>query len=421
MRRWRPPGSRRSAAARRSRFAAVGAACVLALAGCTGDATAPTSPTQATTTGTMAPSSPDPSASPTTATATTPTPEPTATPGFRVAGRVRGFDRPWDLRFLPDGTPLVTERPGRVAAVVDGRRKVVATVPGVVARGEGGLMGLALDPGFERNRRIYLCYAFGSGGTVSDVRVVRYELAEDLDSLAEATPLVTGIPAGAGNRHLGCRLEVGPDGMLWITTGDAVTPSAPQDPTSRAGKVLRATLGGEPAPDNPAGRWDPYVHTLGHRNGQGLAFRPSDGAAFEVEHGTACDDEINLLARGGNYGWDPRGPGERYAEQAPMTSTDIDGARGAAWSSGCPTIAPSGAEFITGAQWGSWVGHLAVAVLKDEQLLLARVDGGRVTRTESVLVGDLGRLRTVRTAPDGSLWVVQDASPGALVEVVPGD
>jgi glucose/arabinose dehydrogenase len=336
-----------------------------------------------------------------------------------VVDSVSGFDTPWDLRLLPDGTPLVTERPGRLAAVVDGRRRVVADVPGVVARGEGGLMGLAIDPDFESTRWIYTCFAAGAGGVVSDVRVVRFRLSEDLDALTDPTALLTGIPAGAGNRHLGCRLEIGPDGMLWITTGDAVLPRVPQDVRSRAGKVLRATLAGAPAPGNPGGAWDPYVYTLGHRNPQGLAFRPTDGAAFSVEHGTGCDDEVNLLVPGGNYGWDPVGSGGGYAEGAPMTAPDLEGALAAVWSSGCPTIAPSGADFITGARWGQWAGHLAVAVLKDQELLLVRLDDERATDATTYLTGELGRLRTVRTAPDGSLWVTVDASPGAVVRLMP--
>ncbi len=347
-----------------------------------------------------------------------PKPEPPADfAGIQLVDSIDGFDRPWDLRFLPDGTPLVTERPGRLAAVVDGRRLVVADVPDVVALGEGGLMGLALDPDFAANRRIYLCYAAGSGGAVRDVRVVRYRLAEGLDALTNPRPLVTGIPSGAGNRHLGCRLEVGPDGMLWITAGDAVQPAAPQDPRSRAGKVLRATLSGSPAPDNPGGNWDPYVYTLGHRNIQGLSFRASDDAAFTVEHGTRCDDEINLLSPAANFGWDPVGPGGSYAEDAPMTSPDVNGAVGAVWASGCPTIAPSGAEFITGEQWGSWAGALAVAVLKDKELMFVGLDGSTVTETRSELRGVLGRLRTVRNGPDGSLWVTVDASPGQVVQL----
>jgi glucose/arabinose dehydrogenase len=344
---------------------------------------------------------------------------PATVEGVRAEGAVDGFDRPWDLRFLPDGTPLVTERPGQLSVVVDGRREVVARVPDVVAAGEGGLMGLALDPGFATNRRIYLCYAAGADGVVQDVRVVRYRLAEGLDAITGPTPIVTGIPAGAGNRHLGCRVEVGPDRMLWITTGDAVQPSAPQDPRSRAGKVLRATLAGRPAPDNPGGDWDPYVFSLGHRNIQGLSFRARDGAAFTVEHGTNCDDEINRIVSGGNFGWDPVEDGGRYAEGAPMTDPDIPGALPAVWSSGCPTIAPAGAEFITGAQWRQWVGALAVAVLKDQQLLLVDLEGDAVVRTSAQLAGELGRLRTVRNAPDGSLWVTVDATPGPLVRLVP--
>jgi glucose/arabinose dehydrogenase len=365
---------------------------------------------------------PEPTSSSVPAPSPPPSPAPEERPDIRgaeVATSVGGFDRPWDLRLLPDGTPLVTERPGSLSAIVQGRRQVVARVPDVVAAGEGGLMGLALDPEFETTRQIYLCYAAGSGGTVRDVRVVRYRLAESLDSISEPEPLVTGIPAGAGNRHLGCRLEVGPDGMLWITAGDAVLPRAPQDPISRAGKVLRARLDGTPAPGNPGGSWDPYVHTLGHRNIQGLAFRDDDDAAFTVEHGTDCDDEINLLVAGGNYGWDPVASGGRYAERAPMTDRGIDGAIPAVWSSGCPTIAPAGAEFISGDQWGRWTGALAVAVLKDQQLLLVGLDGDEVAGTRVLLERELGRLRTVRNAEDGSLWITVDASPGPVVRVSP--
>ncbi len=362
----------------------------------------------------------DPPPGPTTAPpAPASTPPPADIAGVEAAVVAGGFARPWDLRFLPDGTALVTERPGLLSAVVDGKRQVVARVPGVVARGEGGLMGLALDPRFEDTRHIYLCYAAGSGGRVADVRVVRYRLGEQLDALTDAKALVTGIPAGAGNRHLGCRVEFGPDAMLWITTGDAVQPRAPQDLASLAGKVLRARADGRPAPGNAGGAADPYVYTSGHRNIQGLAFRPVDGAAVIVEHGTDCDDEINLLQRGGNYGWDPVDGQGGYAERAPMTSPTIDGAVGAVWSSGCPTIAPSGSDFVDGEDWGRWDGALAVAVLKDRQLLLVDLDGDTVAATRSLLEGDVGRLRTVRAAADGSLWVTVDADPGSVVRVLP--
>lgn len=358
------------------------------------------------------PQGPAPTTTASTTTSTVPTPT------LSVVQTVSGFDRPWEVATAPDGTVFVTERPGRLAAVVAGARQVVATVPGVVAQGEGGLLGMALDPGFAGNRQVYLCHAAGSGGVVSEVRIVRYRIAEDLGSLTDAQVLLGGIPAGAGNRHLGCRLGFGPDGMLWATTGDAVLAAAPQDPMSRAGKVLRLTADGAPAPGNPGGAWDPYVYTLGHRNAQGLAFRPSDGAAFVTEHGTACDDEINLLVAGGNYGWNPVSSGGGYDENAPMTSPSIPGARPAVWSSGCPTIAPAGATFVQGAAWGPWSDQLAMAVLKGRRLSFVRIDGSTLRGVDD-RVSDRGRLRAVAPAQGGGLWVAQDASPGSLLRLVP--
>ena len=172
---------------------------------------------------------PTTSATPSSA-ATSASGEPVNVTGVEVAGRIGGFDTPWDLQFLPDGTPLLTERPGRVVTIRDGKRAVVGEVPGVVASGEGGLTGLAIDPKFEQNRSIYVCHTYGSAGRAVDVRVERFRLAKGLDALTDGKPLVTGIPTGAGNRHQGCRLAIGPDGMLWISTGDSVQPDVPLDP-----------------------------------------------------------------------------------------------------------------------------------------------------------------------------------------------
>jgi glucose/arabinose dehydrogenase len=334
--------------------------------------------------------------------------------GVAVAQEIDGFARPWDVQFTPNGVALVTERGGTLAAVIDGSRRSVATVPGVVARGEGGLMGLAVDPGFATNRWIYTCFS-----AAGDVRLVRHRVLPGYAGIAESTPIVTGISSGAGNRHHGCRPVFGPNGDIWMGTGDAAVGTNPQDPTSLAGKVLRFDRDGNPSPSNPGvvdpgTGWHPLVHTMGHRNIQGLAFRPADGAAFSVEHGTACDDEINRLVPGANYGWDPRGPGGSYDDTQPMTFT---GAVESVWSSGCPTIATSGAAFLD-TRWGERAGSLAVATLKGQSLHVFGIAGSKVVRNERVLGGH-GRLRSVTAAPDGTLWVTTDAEPGSLLQVVP--
>ncbi|MGI9578452.1 MAG: PQQ-dependent sugar dehydrogenase [Microthrixaceae bacterium] len=341
--------------------------------------------------------------------------EPPGVPTVGVHAEVGGFNRPWALGFTPDGAILVTERGGTLAAVVGGTRVVVGAVPGVVANGEGGLMGLAVDPDFATNRRIFLCHANGSGSSVTDVRIVAALVAPGYTSVGSFTPILTGIASGSGNRHLGCRLAFGPDAMLWATTGDAARGIHPQDPTSLAGKVLRMTTAGAPAPGNPGGSLNGHVYTLGHRNPQGIAFRPSDGAAFSAEHGPSCDDEVNLLTAGANYGWAPTGGAGGYGEGVPMT---FSGATQAVWSSGCPTIAPSGAAFISGTHWGALDNQLVMAVLKDRQLRFVRMNGNAVLGTE-VAVTDKGRLRAAHMGPDGFLWVAQDSSSGSVLKVGP--
>ena len=168
-------------------------------------------------------------------------------------------------------------------------------------------------------------------------------------------------------------------------------------------RCCRVDTNGNPAPGN-AGLADARIYTYGHRNVQGLTFRPGTGAAYSVEHGTGCDDELNRLTSGANFGWDPV-PG--YDESQPMTDlTKFPAAKPAVWSSGCPTIAPSGVTFLTGAQWGDWDGALAVGVLKGSQLRIMKLDGAGTTVVEQIVtLTDHGRLRSVVQGPDGALYV----------------
>jgi glucose/arabinose dehydrogenase len=331
----------------------------------------------------------------------------------RVSGQiaVSGLDHPWDVGFLPNRTMLVTERPGRLSRVVAGRPQLVVAPADVVAQHEAGMLGLAVDPRFAQNGYVFVCMSSRASG-VPDVRIVRFQLTQDGARVLARRDVFTGIPYGTGG-HVGCRPRFGPDGNLWVGTGDARTGTAPQNPNSLGGKVLRLTRNGAPAPANPEGR--PWW-TKGHRNVQGIAFRQSDGFPIAVEQGTDRDDEVNVLLRGANYGWDPV-PG--YNETRPMTDlVKFPGAIRPLWSSGASTIATSGATFLYGPRWGLWSGSLAIGALKGKHLRIVRISAdGRLTGTRQVLVNAYGRLRQPVQGPDGNLYVTTDNGGGNDVVV----
>jgi glucose/arabinose dehydrogenase len=341
-----------------------------------------------------------------------------------------GFDHAWDVAQASDGTLLVDQRPGGLTAVLpDGTvREVDADFGDLFAQGETGLMGLALDPDFDRSRRFYTCQGRQEAAG-SSIAVVAWEMTEDWSAAERvADPLLGDIPVNQGSgRHGGCRLRFAPDGFLLVGTGDNAHGSNPQDLGSLAGKVLRIDPAtGRPAPGNPfADRDEPeaaYIWTYGHRNVQGLAVRPGTDQVFSAEHGPDRDDEINLLRPGGNYGWDPDGAGG-YDESVPMTDPDIEGAVPAVWSSGDPTLATSGATFLDGEQWGDLDGVLVVGLLKDTGVLALRLDddGALVEAFQlAELDGTHGRIRTVQLGTDGALYATTDnGGDDALLRVTP--
>ena len=332
-----------------------------------------------------------------------------------------GLDRPWDVGFLPDGTMFVTERAGRLKVrMPDGTVNLVAAPPDLQLGGEGGMLGLAVDPLFATNRFVYTCFSSNLGGP--DNRVARWTVNPTFDGFTARTDIVVGLTYANGGRHSGCRPRFGPDGALWIGTGDGAVGTNPQSLTSLGGKVLRVDRDGMAAAGNPnlGVGTDARIYNYGHRNMQGLAFRPGSDAAYGVEHGTGRDDEVNLLVAGGNYGWDPV-PG--YDESQPMTDiVKFPAAKAAVWSSGNPTIAPSGATFLTGTQWMGWNGALAVAVLKNTELRVMFLDSPGTTMTSTVVPAqlDLGvRLRSAVQGPDGNLYLTTDSSTGAVWKVTP--
>jgi len=339
-------------------------------------------------------------------------------PNLRVKTIVRDADIPWDLTFLPKGGMLYTQRDRERITWrgPNGARNVVADTPkGVWHDSETGMMSILADPNFAKNNAFYTCYGGFSNGH-RDVRVVKWRLNAKHNGAKRVDVLVKNLPATSG-RHGGCRLRFGGDSDFYIGTGDATTGTSPQNLTSGGGKVLRIDpktgRGLQPNPfydsSNPMKR---RVYTYGHRNVQGLALR-NDGIMWSVEHGTYRDDEVNVLRNGGNYGWNPV-PG--YNESKPMTDHSLPGKQiGARWSSGSSTIAPSGAVWLTGKQWGVWRGCLAVATLADSSLHIMKFSrGGAFQRmwTPAALDGDFGRLRSVVMGPNNALYVTTSNGGG---------
>lgn len=343
-------------------------------------------------------------------------------PGIGVEVVAGGFEHVWDIGFLPDGSALVTERPARIRLLSSTRpgaqvTEVAADLGDVYVQGEGGLMGLVVHPDFAQTRRFTTCQTHQEGGAPVDVRLVTWELSGDgAQASRVADPLVSGLPVNPSGRHSGCRPALGPDGRLYVGTGDSARATASQDRAGLGGKVLRVDLDtGAPAPDNPfvtaADAAERLIFTYGHRNVQGVAVQPDTGRLFTAEHGPDIDDEINILRAGGNYGWDPSRGGTRsgYDEDVPMTDLRrFPDAVPAVWSSGDETEAVCGMAFLSGPQWGGLQGLLAVATLKGSALLLMRVgQDGTVTEVGQLpqLDGAYGRLRAAHQGPDGALYV----------------
>ena len=343
-------------------------------------------------------------------------------PELTVTEIVKGLSHPWGIDFTPDGTMLFTQRAGVLSArLTDGTvKRVDADLGDLLVDGFAGLQALAVDPDFTTNRRFYTL----QGHTGREMQVIAWTIDADYDEATRVVdPLVKGIPMGPGPWHSGGRLVFGPEGYLWIATGDGRVVTGAQDLTSLGGKVLRIDpRTGAGAPGNPFGASSP-VYSYGFRNPQGLARRPGTDQMWLVEHGPKHDDEINLLAPGGNYGWDPIPDDDTlvfydYSDEAGVPMTDLakfPSARQARWSSGFPTLATSGAVFLDSPQWGEWEGRLAVATLKTKSLRVFEFTEqgdfvGQIVVPE--LDGSQGRLRTPVLGPDGALYIATSNKPG---------
>lgn len=338
------------------------------------------------------------------------TPGPTPTPSPRVGPAVvqnvalvaAGLEVPWAMDLAPDGRLFITERAGRVRIVQLGqggglRPDPWATLPASTVRaGEKGLLGLALDPDFARTRFVYLYYSYAATGGATRNKVVR--MRDENGRGVEETVLLDGIPGNAN--HDGGRLKFGPDGKLYVTTGDAENGLNAQNAGSFGGKVLRLNRDGSIPADNPTA--GSPVWSLGHRNVQGLAWHPDSGALYETEHGPSnpfpdcCHDEVNAIVAGGNYGW-PAATG--VANDQRFRDPIVDSGRLETW-------APSGAAFAT--RPGPLRGSLLFATLRGQHLqrIVLGPDGRTVAFQEKLLVNRYGRLRDVYEIFTGEFLVL---------------
>ncbi len=353
-----------------------------------------------------------PTPTPTAATPTEapPTLTPTAaTPHVQVVAT--GLSVPWALAFAPDGRILVTERAGRLRVIEDGalRPEPLATLP-VEAIGEGGLLGLALDPGFAENGRLYLMYTYAEGSQLFN-RISRFTLTGA--GLGDETVLVDRIPGA--RYHNGGRLAIGPDGKLYAGTGDALVPQLAQDLGSLAGKILRINLDGSIPGDNPFP--GSPVYSLGHRNPQGLAFQPGTAVLWAVEHGPSgefglcCRDELNRIVPGGNYGW-PYVAGTDVVDAAQAAARDLIAPVA---SSGEDTWAPAGLAFYQDGPLAAWQGDLFFGALRGRHLRRVTPEGddpAQVASEEALYNGMYGRIREVIMGPDGYLYLTTSNRDG---------
>lgn len=349
--------------------------------------------------------------------------------GYRLETVLEGLVHPWSMAWLPDGTLLVTERPGRLRRVRDGALDPapIEGLPEVLAHRQGGLLDLALHPRFAENRSLFFSYAHGTPDA-NRTRVAVATLAGD--RLEDVQVIFESSQVKSGGQHFGSRLAFLPDETLLISVGDGGNPPTwlegglirrqAQNPGSHLGKVLRINPDGTIPADNPftttAGA-APAVWTLGHRNIQGLAVDPLRGVVWASEHGSRGGDEINRLEAGGNYGW-PEVTYSREYTGLPITSERsrpgmVDPVL--VWK---VSIAASGLAVYTGERFPEWRGDLFAGGLQAHEVRRLDLDeAGRVAAEEAIPIG--ARVRDVRQGPDGLLYVLTDEDPGELLRIVP--
>jgi len=364
----------------------------------------------------------------------------TQTPNLTHTVVMTGLQSPWDIAFTPDGVMLFTEKCRGVSArLADGKTvrlfgtsgsAVVA--PDLFCQGQSGVHGIAVDPDFAKGTRDIYVFMTSRLRTPATNRVVRLTLNADATSVNNRTDIIEDIAykqaangAGAAGAHSGGRIRFGPDGYLYVTTGDNHNATLPQDLKRLGGKVLRVNRSGTAAPGNntPAGG-DPRIFTYGHRNVQGITFRPAGqpnaGQPFTAEHGPNHSDEVTALVAGGNAGWDPQNrPGLRCPDDycgyagnpttMPMTDTQrFPKAMPPSWVFNGSGRGMGSALFLDGTQWKGWNGRLLVSLMRGQRIAVLQLNARGMAVDDATVALPSTRTRTLVQGPDGNLYTAND-------------
>ncbi len=341
---------------------------------------------------------------------------------FEVEVLAEGLRHPWALQFLPGEEMLVSERPGYLSRVkADGTIEDIGGLPPVGAIGQGGLLDIHLHPDFEQNQRLYFCYSgIGADGYGTELATANLR-AGRLDSI---NVLFEADPKSYGGRHFGCRITFDKHERLYLSLGERGNRPNAQDLSSHPGSIVRLEQDGSIPGDNPfVGRNEvlPEIFSYGNRNPQGLARHPDSGEIWSHEHGPQGGDELNIIRSGVNFGWPTTTYGVNYGVGTKIGEGAHKQGMAQPLYYWVPSIAPSGMSFYNGSKFPRWHGNLFIGSLKFGLLVRLELNGERVVHEERLLEGELGRIRDVRSGPDGYLYLLTDEAAGKLVRLVPVD